>query len=409
MIGLNDEENINATFVDEEELISTSLQPIDYIPGYKEAEQTRRSNETTRINNEIQRENNIKKIMQMLENGELNGPIGETGPQGEKGDKGDVGPQGPKGDQGEAGPPGPQGIQGEKGEKGDRGETPTYIAGANININENNVISAIVPNDFYTKEEVNNLVGKIPKFDIQVVDVLPSSNISTTTVYLVPSGDETDNIYTEYIYVNDVWEKLGTQSIDLTDYALKSEIPNIPTNVSVFNNDAGYLTEHQSLKDYATKEYVKSLIPDNNMLIISEDNLTWTRQDDGMTLAILDEHKMIFNSANTNVWGFNISQTFDLEANKTYKLSCNVVPSSTYISINNDETMMLNSGKYETTFIPESTITNNKLVVWCNGNAFGEVTIECTLEVIDDLQEQINKLNDKIFFDGTIIEVEEEE
>lgn len=224
MIGLNDEENINATFVDEEELISTSLQPIDYIPGYKEAEQTRRSNETTRINNEIQRENNIKKIMQMLENGELNGPIGETGPQGEKGDKGDVGPQGPKGDQGEAGPPGPQGIQGEKGEKGDRGETPTYIAGANININKNNVISAIVPNDFYTKEEVNNLVGKIPKFDIQVVDVLPSSNISKTTVYLVPSGDETDNIYTEYIYVSKAWEKLGTQSVDLSDYYNKSEI-----------------------------------------------------------------------------------------------------------------------------------------------------------------------------------------
>ena len=33
----------------------------------------------------------------------------------------------------------------------------------------------------------------------------------------------------------------------------KSEIPTVPTNVSAFTNDAGYLTEHQSLNDYYTK------------------------------------------------------------------------------------------------------------------------------------------------------------
>lgn len=50
-------------------------------------------------------------------------------------------------------------------------------------------------------------------------------------------------------------------SVDVTeqlkDYALKTEIPTVPTNVSAFNNDAGYLTEHQSLDDYATKTYLK--------------------------------------------------------------------------------------------------------------------------------------------------------
>ena len=42
------------------------------------------------------------------------------------------------------------------------------------------------------------------------------------------------------------------------DYALKSEIPTIPTNVSAFTNDAGYLTEHQSLNGYATEAWVGS-------------------------------------------------------------------------------------------------------------------------------------------------------
>ena len=47
-----------------------------------------------------------------------------------------------------------------------------------------------------------------------------------------------------------------TQHQDLSDYALKSEIPVVPTNVSAFNNDAGYLTQHQDLSSYALKSTV---------------------------------------------------------------------------------------------------------------------------------------------------------
>ena len=44
------------------------------------------------------------------------------------------------------------------------------------------------------------------------------------------------------------------------DYALKNEIPVVPENVSEFTNDAGYLTEHQSLDGLATEEYVDEAI-----------------------------------------------------------------------------------------------------------------------------------------------------
>jgi len=54
----------------------------------------------------------------------------------------------------------------------------------------------------YTQTEVDNLISAIPKFAIQVVQTLPTTNISTTTVYLLASGEETQNLYTEYIYVN---------------------------------------------------------------------------------------------------------------------------------------------------------------------------------------------------------------
>lgn len=53
-------------------------------------------------------------------------------------------------------------------------------------------------------------------------------------------------------------------SVDVTeqlaDYALKSELPVIPENVSAFTNDAGYLTEHQSLEGLATETYVQEEI-----------------------------------------------------------------------------------------------------------------------------------------------------
>ena len=48
--------------------------------------------------------------------------------------------------------------------------------------------------------------------------------------------------------------------VDLSDYALKSEIPTVPTNVSAFNNDAGYLTQHQSLSAYSTTQEVTNMI-----------------------------------------------------------------------------------------------------------------------------------------------------
>ena len=44
-----------------------------------------------------------------------------------------------------------------------------------------------------------------------------------------------------------------TEHQSLVEYAKKSEIPNVPTNISAFNNDVGYLTEHQSLSEYAKK------------------------------------------------------------------------------------------------------------------------------------------------------------
>lgn len=54
-----------------------------------------------------------------------------------------------------------------------------------------------------------------------IVNELPTTDIQTDTIYLVPSDDPTtQDLYLEYMYINNAWELLGQKQIvvDLTDY-----------------------------------------------------------------------------------------------------------------------------------------------------------------------------------------------
>lgn len=165
------------------------------------------------------------------------GPQGDVGPQGERGEPG---PQGPQGEQGLQGVQGIQGQQGLQGPKGDPGSDATVDiqqetgASATAVMSQKAVTDAVarlqtqVQSDlenYYNKTEVNEMVSTIPKFAIKVVDELPTEDISATTVYLVPSGDEdTTNLYVEWIYVEGKWETLGAQTVDLSDYLTAAEL-----------------------------------------------------------------------------------------------------------------------------------------------------------------------------------------
>lgn len=78
--------------------------------------------------------------------------------------------------------------------------------------------------NYYRKSEVDERLSAIPKFVITVVDSLPTENISPTTVYLMKTGDEDRNLFSEFIYAGEKWEMLGTQSVDLTPYAKREDV-----------------------------------------------------------------------------------------------------------------------------------------------------------------------------------------
>ena len=79
----------------------------------------------------------------------------------------------------------------------------------------------------YSRDQIDQMISAIPKFSVEVVNTLPTTNISPTTVYLrTMSGadTQTNNLYTEYIYVNGSWEILGVQTINLANYFTADEI-----------------------------------------------------------------------------------------------------------------------------------------------------------------------------------------
>lgn len=76
----------------------------------------------------------------------------------------------------------------------------------------------------------------------------------------IPETDLTG--YATEKYVDEAIAAIELPETDLSNYYTKSEvdgkIPTVPTKVSAFDNDAGYLTTHQDLSGYA----LKSEIPD---------------------------------------------------------------------------------------------------------------------------------------------------
>lgn len=76
--------------------------------------------------------------------------------------------------------------------------------------------------NYYNKSEVNQLINAIETGGFEVVQTLPATG-EDKIIYLVPNQGSTPNIYDEYIYVNNNWEKIGTTEMDLSNYYNKTE------------------------------------------------------------------------------------------------------------------------------------------------------------------------------------------
>ena len=84
----------------------------------------------------------------------------------------------------------------------------------------------------YTKEEVNNLIANRAGFEI--VQSLPTTNISPNKIYLIAIQNDDDNTdtdgYDEYIRINNNWEHVGSFQADFSAYSTTTEVQTMLNN-----------------------------------------------------------------------------------------------------------------------------------------------------------------------------------
>ena len=225
-----------------------------------------------------------------LDAGTLKGEKGDTGaqgPQGLKGEKGDTGATGPKGPKGDKGDTGAQGPQGLKGDKGDTGATGP----------------------------------KGPKGD------------KGDTGAQGPQGEKGSDGLTTAVKVNGQTYTHSNGLITLPNY------PTVPTNLSLFTNDAGYLSS-SIIKSIVVVDALPEVEVEGVLYLVrggtstdtptTPEEPTVTNLYPNQTRATTsDGFTITFTGRNVTIDGRNDTQSiqcqtnqFDmaLEANKTYYL-----------------------------------------------------------------------------------------
>ena len=85
----------------------------------------------------------------------------------------------------------------------------------------NNLSNYYLKTETYTQSEVNDLISQLASLSIDIVETLPTTDISTTTIYLINVPDTTN--YVQWMYINNAWANIGSTSVDLTNYYTKTQ------------------------------------------------------------------------------------------------------------------------------------------------------------------------------------------
>lgn len=97
-----------------------------------------------------------------------------------------------------------------------------------ITITVNNLINYYLKSETYSKSEVDSIAAAIKNSRFEVVAELPTTDIQTNVIYLVPKTTaETSDIKDEYINLDGTsagWEKIGDTNIDLSGYVTTQDL-----------------------------------------------------------------------------------------------------------------------------------------------------------------------------------------
>ena len=192
------------------------------------------------------------------------------------------------------------------------GITDAKISGGVITLGSNTITpltSHQSLSNYYTKSKVDELITNLKAGLVNVVESLPTTG-EKGILYLVKTGSESENVYTEYIYVNDAWEKLGTQKLDLSGYLTKTDAANTylgktaaAASANKLNTNAGSATQPVYFSNgvpVATTYTLGKSVPSNAVFTDTNNKVT--------QFAVTDAD---YTNYSPLVWGASNSSTKD--------------------------------------------------------------------------------------------------
>ena len=206
------------------------------------------------------------------------------------------------------------------------------------------VDNAIQEYDKTITEYVDESISNIPKPDltglatedfvrteISKIDIPETDLTGYATERWVNNQGYLTSIPSEYVTESELTSKGYAKSSDLSIYAKKTDIPEVPTKVSELENDKGYLTEHQSLAGLATTSYVDNAISN---IDIPETDLTgyakeqWVLDRGYATKTYVDDSIANIDIPETDLTGYATEEYVNnavegLNSCKTYFLNTN--------------------------------------------------------------------------------------
>lgn len=216
--------------------------------------------ETNNLDVEVSKEENVTTIEVTKKDGSKE--VVEV-LDGAKGDKGDTGEKGETGTPGRDGADGKDGTDGADGADGfspiayvskednkvrisitDKEGTTTAEVKDGIDETVDNLVNYYLKAETYTKDEVQELISAIKSMQIEVVENLPEVGESNK-IYLVPKDGEENDVYNEYVWINNKYELIGNTEVDLTNFYTKEQTDNLLSNkvgkedYAVTNGDGG--------------------------------------------------------------------------------------------------------------------------------------------------------------------------
>lgn len=118
------------------------------------------------------------------------------------------------------------------------------------------LVNYYLKSETYTKTEVDTIASNIKNSRFEIVSSLPTENIKTNVIYLVPrSTTQTSNTKDEYINLDGTtagWELIGTTDIDLSGYVTTQALNTALADYTTTANLTTLLNAKQDILQYSS-------------------------------------------------------------------------------------------------------------------------------------------------------------